>query len=330
MALDTGQLNLMTKEQYWPDVVSQVTTDTAFLTRLFKKKKMRGSGRSFKQTMNVLVADGQWFSGYEILDVSQDDPFKEAEWDWVGHNMPVSISEDELDKNTGKEAFHDLMDEKMKYAVDSSKKALGYAIFQGRGSAYKEPDGLYNRQTTANSAISELPTSGTYGGIVRGTDDGGAGLYTNWWQNGYKDVSGALALNDMQKAIQDCEKNGARPSIIVAAHEGMSTYYNQAKGAQRVDSDEISSIGFKSFVFAGIPVVADKYCYRDSSGSECSYYFMDESDLELRFLNGKYMHRTPWFTPKDQAAKVMHIRNKFIFAVRSPRKHWLLHGVTEA
>jgi len=329
MALDTGQLNLMTKEQYWPDVVSQVTTDTPFLTRLFKKKKMRGSGRSFKWTLCTEVHDGQWYSGYEVLDVAPTDPFKEAEVDWVDHNIPISISGDELDKNTGKEAFHDLMAEKMKYAVDSAKKALGYAILQGRGSAYKEPDGIYNRATTTNSAIAEAPGSGTYAGITRGTDDTGSGLYTNWWQNNYDDISGALTLKEMQKMISDCEEDGARPSIIVTGHRGIGTYYNQATSSQRVDHDSVSALGFKSFQFAGIPIVADKYCYHDATNSESSYYFIDESDLELRFLNGKFMKRTPWFTPKDQDAKTMHIRNKFIFAVKSPRKHGVMFDVTD-
>lgn len=327
MALDTGQLNLMTREQYWPDVVSQVTTDTAFLTRLFKKKKMRGSGRSFKVTMLVEVHDGQWYSGYEVLDVTPTDPFKEAEFDWVDHNIPISISGDELDKNTGKEAFHDLMAEKMKYAVDSARKALGKAVLQGQGSAHKEPDGIYNRTTSANSAIAENPLAGTYGGIARATADAGSGDYTNWYANYYDDISGALDLTDMQKAISGCEKNGARPTIIVTSHEGIGTFYAQAKGSQRVDHDEISALGFRSFQFAGIPIVADKYAWRDT---ESSFWYLYEPDLELRFLNGKFMKRTPWFTPKDQDAKVMHIRNKFIFAVRTPRKHGIMFDVTEA
>ena len=326
MALDTGQLNLMTKEQYWPDVVSQVTTDTAFLTRLFKKKKMRGSGRSFKVTMLAEVHDGQWYSGYEILDVAPTDPFKEAEFDWVDHNIPIAISGDELDKNTGKEAFHDLMAEKMAYAVDSAKKAVGKAILLGSGSASKQPDGIYNSGTPANSAIAEAPGAGTYGGIARGTADAGSGDYTSWYANQYDDISGALTLKEMQKMISACEKAGARPTIIVTSHEGIGTFYNQASSSQRVDHDSVSEIGFKSWQFAGIPIVADKYCFRDT---ESSYYFLHEPDLELRFLNGKFMKRTPWFTPKDQDAKVMHIRNKYIFAVRTPRKHGVMFDVTE-
>jgi hypothetical protein len=334
MALDVGQLNVMTREQYWPDVVSQVTTSTPFITRLFKRKKMRGSGRSFKWTLLTEKHEGQWYSGYEILGIAPTDPFKEAELDWVDHNLPIALSGDELDKNTGEEAFHDLMAEQMKYCRDSADFAIGKGIMQGRGNDFKEPAGLYNRDTAANSALEPTATgsafSGTYAGIVRGTDDPGSGDFTNWWQNVGRNEAGlALTLVDMQSNIADCEERGQRPSIIVTSYKGSTAFYNIAQGYQRIPHDEITEIGFSSFQFAGVPIVADKHAYRDSTNNRSYYWYLYEKDLELRFLNGKFMKRTPWFTPKDQDAKVMHMRNKFMFGVRTPRIHCLHFAVAE-
>ena len=329
MALDDGQLNLMTREEYWPDVVSQVTTSTPYMTRAFKRKKMSGNGRSFKWTLLTKKHEGQWYVGYEILDIAPTDPFKEAELNWVNHNLPISLSGDELDKNTGKEAFHDLMAEQMKYCRDSADYAIGKGVFQGRGDGFKEPVGIYNRDTAANSSIAETG-AGTYAGILRGTDDTGAGDFTDWWQNYFLDEGGlALTLADMQKCISTCEERGKRPTVIVTSYRGSDAFYAIAQGYQRIPHDKITEIGFSSFQFAGIPVIADKHAWRDSTNSQSSYWYIYEPDQELRFLNGKFMKRTPWFTPKDQDAKVMHMRNKFMSALRTPRIHAVHFNVAE-
>ena len=317
----------MTHEQYWKTVVKVVTTDTPFAARLWKNSEVRGSGVSFKWTVAYKLEDGQWYSGYEILDTTPIDEFKEAELDWVNFNVPVSISGDEEDKNQGKEAFHDLMEEKMKLLTARVKHFIGNATLQGRGVSgdTKEPYGIY-------TAIAEDPAARAYGGLTAGTDDAGSGDFTDWWQNAYKNGSNAAAtLANIRYVNSQCQSRGARPTINVTTHELMDKIWSLIEGKQRYTTPdpELAKMGFTSFTIDGIPIVADKHCYRDSANSASNLYAIHEPDLTFRFIKGKRMHRTPWLVPTNQDAKVMHCRNKFVFAVKNPRIHAVYHSAGE-
>lgn len=317
----------MTHEQYWPNVVKLVTTATPFAARLFKNKEVRGSGVSFKWTVAYKLEDGQWYSGYEILDTTPIDEFREAELDWVNFNVPVSISGDEEDKNSGKEAFHDLMAEKMKLLTGRCTHYIGNAIMKGRGDSgdTKEPYGIY-------TAVAEDPTSREYAGITAGTDDTGSGDFTNWWQNVYKDGSNAAAtLANIRYVVSQCQSRGKSPTVLVTTHQLLDKVWSLAQGYQRFTTPdpEMAEIGFRVFTFDGIPIVADTHCYRDSTNSASNLYALHEPDLTFRFIKGKFMHRTPWLVPTNQDAKVMHCRNKFVFAVKNPRIHGVYHSAGE-
>jgi hypothetical protein len=318
MAL-VDQLNATTNKFYWPSVVSQVVTSTPFLTRLIKRKKTRGDGTKFRWSVVHMLNSGQWYSGYELLDVTPIDQIAEAELDWVNHHIPLSISGDEIDKNQGEERIHDLLAEKMKLAKQAATYYLGSGIWTGT-SATKKPTGIY-------TAVAETPTSGTYANIVRGTDDTGSGDFTDWWQNQYHDGSNAApTLADMEIVFNNCERGEYQPTIIVTSRQGYAKYWQIAQPYQRIPHDDVSALGFKSLTFNGIPVVKDDQCYRDSTNSASNFYFLHEPDLELRFITGKFMDRTDWVVPRDQDAMTCSIRNKLVFAVKTPKVHGVYHS----
>lgn len=320
---------------WFPTVVSQVEVATAFLARLFKKRKLNGHGTKFRWTIFHQLDEGQWYAGYEILDTTPTDPLAYAEVDWVKHNLPIAISGDELDMNTGKEAVHDLMEEKFKAATASVKHYMGSKIFKGQGAGVKEPLGIADGQyaTTVDDTtgiVAENPAARAYGGKTAGTDDTGAGDITDWWQNVYIDeAGGALDLGLMNKTFSQLEARNSQPTIIVSSFQGLNAYWAKAQPQQRIPHDKITAIGFRSYQFNGIPIVGDTHCLRDSSAEQSNFYFLHEPDLFLVYLNGKYMKRTPWYTPKDQDAKVMHIRNKFAFGAKTPRAHGVYYDVAE-
>ena len=328
MAVHTDQLNSMTHEQYWPDVISQVTTETPFMTRLFKNASKNGSGVSFKWTAAYKMDDGQWYSGYEILDTTPIDEFREAELDWRNFNIPCSISAEELYKNSGKEAFHDLLANKMKLVRDRARYYMGRGVFRGGGAAAKEWHGLYLGANTG--VIAELPTSRAYAGITAGTDDTGSGDFTNWWQNHYIDGSNAaLDQGDFTAMFHELASRSAKTSIIVTTFAGMNALEVSMLASQRfvTPHPEIAALGFTSISLKGVPVVGDVHCYEGATSTSSAFYFLDESDLVLRFVKGRFMAKTPWMKPTDQDAQVMHVRNSGVFAVLTPRKHGIIHSV---
>lgn len=328
MAVHTDQLNSMTHEQYWPDVVSQVTTETPFMTRLFKNASKNGSGVSFKWTAAYKMDDGQWYAGYEILDTTPNDEFREAELDWRNFNIPCSISGEELYKNSGKEAFHDLLANKMKLVRDRARYYVGRGVWQGGGAAAKEWHGFYLGANTG--VIAEDPSSRAYAGITAGTDDAGSGDFTNWWMNDYEDGGNAvLNTADFTEMVHTLNSRGSKPSIWVSNFNGMNALEIQLLSQQRyvTPHPEIAALGFTSISVKGIPAVGDVHCYAGATSTSHAWYCIDESDLVLRFVKGRFMSKTPWMKPNDQDAQVMHVRNSGVFAVLTPRKHGTIHSV---
>ncbi|GAG16415.1 unnamed protein product, partial [marine sediment metagenome] len=234
MALHTDQLNVMTHEQYWKSVVSQTTTSTAFISRLFKSvKDEQGSGVALNWTAAYKLEDGQWYTGYEILDTTPIDEFKEAQLEWVKFNIPCSISGDEEDKNQGKEGFHNLLSEKMKLVTQRATHYMGKAIMQGTGAAAKEPLGLSGGSATTGS-VAETPTTRAYAGLTSGTDDVGSGDFTSWWLN--QTVDGGdnpFSLTSLRSAVSKVKKAGGRPSIIVTRIEGTDSMWESVQGQAR-------------------------------------------------------------------------------------------------
>jgi hypothetical protein len=321
----------MTHEKYWPSVVSQVTTSTAFISRLFSNvKDETGSGVAQNWTAAYKLEDGQWYTGYEILDTTPIDEFKEAQLAWVNFNIPCSISGDEEDKNQGKEAFHNLLAEKMKLVTQRATHYMGKAIMQGTGETAKEPLGLSGGSATTGS-VAETPTTREYAGLTCGTDDVGSGDFTNWWRN--QTVDGGddpFSLSKLRSAVSKSKKAGGKPSIIVTRIEGSDAMWESVQGLQRYTKPhpEIAAIGFTSLSFDDIPVVHDFHCY-PSTGTSSNFYVLQEDDFILRFIKGKFMHRTPWLVPIDQEAKVMHCRNKLTFGPRTPRLQSVYHSAAD-
>ena len=333
MAVHTDQLNVMTHEQYWPDVVSQVTTETPFMTRLLKRAQKNGSGVSFKWTVAHKMEDGQWYAGYEILDIAPIDEFLEAELDWRNFNIPLSISAEELYKNSGKEAFHDLLAEKMKLLRDRARYYMGNGVFRGGGAAAKEWHG-FNLGGVAGGVstgvIAEDPSSRAYASITAGTADAGSGDFTNWWQNHYINGGDAvLDLGDFTAMVNELQSRSAKTSIIVTTFAGMNALEVKLLSQQRyvMPSAEIADLGFVGINVKGIPCVGDVHCYHGGTSTSSPFFFLDESDLCLKFVKGRFMKREPWRSPIDQDAQIMHVRNSGLFAVLTPRKHGQIHSV---
>ena len=330
MAVHTDQLNAMTHEKYWPEVKSQVTTETPFMTRLFKNATHSGSGVSFKWTAAYKMEDGQWYAGYEILDKTPIDEFRDAELDWRNFTVPCSISGEEEYKNAGPEGFHKLLKNKMKLLVARHRYYLGRGVFQGGGVAAKEWHGLYLGANTG--AIAELPTSRAYAGVTAGTDDTGSGDFTNWWQNYYIDGgNAALDLGDFTKMIHTLNSRGSHVSIIPTTFAGLNALEVKMLTAQRfvTPHPEIAKIGYTSISLKGIPVVGDVHCYAGATSGSSAFYFIDESDLIMEFVKGRFMKKTPWMTNDEQDARVMRTLTSGVFVVPTPRLHGIVHSVLD-
>ena len=150
------------------ELADNVTNNNALLRRL----KDRGNVKTFSGG-NVILQEIMYsdsatnntnsYSGYEVLNVSQNSPISAAQFSITQYAAAVSISGLEMIQNSGKEAIIDLLDGRMNVAeAQLANRISGDLYLDGTGNAGKNLTGL-------GAAVPDAPTTGTYGGINRAT-----------------------------------------------------------------------------------------------------------------------------------------------------------------
>ena len=233
-------------------------------------------GRKINQELEY-AANGttMWYSGYENLEITPQDVFTSAEFDWKQLAVAVSISGLEQLQNSGKEAIIDLLESRVKNAERSMVNTLSDGVYSdGTGSSSKEIGGL-------QLLVADSPSTGTVGGINR----------ANWsfWRNisydSTTDGGGAATSSNIQGYMNTVYNQLVRgtdhPDLIVADNNYYNLYLGSLQTIQRVTDDKMASAGFTSLKYMGADVVLD------------GGFGADAPSNHMYFLNSDYIHYRP-------------------------------------
>jgi len=250
--------------------------NTALLMRL----KERGNSRPFaggRVITEEIAFSGpgnfQWYSGYETLDISQDDMLTGAEFNVKQAAVAISMSGLEMLQNAGPEQVIDLMAGRIQQGEREMINNLSTGVYSdGTGSGGKQLGGL-------QLLVSDDGT-GTVGGIAAGT-------YT-WWANQYYDFSdesitpGADTIQSAMNTLYlNCSRNRDKPDLVVADNVYFRYYWESLQAIQRVTNEKMAAAGFDNLRFMGSDVVFDGGQSGDAPASH------------MYFLNTNYLHFRP-------------------------------------
>jgi hypothetical protein len=221
------------------ELADNVTNNNALLRRL----KERGNVKTFSGG-NVILQEIMYndsttnntnsYSGYEVLNVSQNSPISAAQFGITQYAAAVSISGLEMIQNSGKEAIIDLLDGRMNVAEAQLANRIGSDIYlDGTGNSGKNITGL-------GAAVPDAPTSGTYGGINRAT-------YTFWQSVAYSGVTNggsAVTASNIQQYMDSLAvqliRGTDKPDLIVADNIYYRLYLQSLQSIQRIsDSGQL-------------------------------------------------------------------------------------------
>ena len=239
------------------ELADNVTNNNALLRRL----KERGNVKTFSGG-NVILQEIMYqdsatdntnsYSGYEVLNTSQNSPISAAQFGITQYASAISISGLEMIQNSGKEAIIDLLDGRMAVAeAQLANRISGDIYLDGTGNAGKNLTGL-------GAAIPDAPSSGTYGGINRAT-------YSFWRSVAYSgttDGGSAVSASNIQaymdalavKLIRGTDK----PDLIVCDNNYYKLYLQSLQSIQRItDSNASAGAGFASLKYYGAGMASD-------------------------------------------------------------------------
>jgi hypothetical protein len=258
-------------------LADNITKNNAVLNRLQEKGRIKplAGGRQIYQELEY-AENGTfgWYSGYDQLNISPQDVFTTAQFDWKQASAAVNISGLEELQNSGPEALIDLLEARIENAEKSMKNGVCAGVYaDGTGSGGKEIGGL-------QLLIADTPTSGTVGGINRAT--------WSFWRNQSFDATtdgGAAATSAniqsyMNRMYLNLVRGSDKPDLIMADNAYFRLYWESLSANQRFTNEKLTGTGFDNLKYMSADVVFD-----GGIGGNCPtnhMYFLNTDYIFLR------------------------------------------------
>lgn len=185
------------------------------------------------------------YAGYETLNPRPADLFADAEYSAKMAAVSVTLSSDEILKNSGTNQIKDVMNAHMD-AAETELQDRFVEDLHSDGSATNQIGGL-------QVAVPTVANSGTYGGIDRAT-------VTNWRTGTYTAtgvVGGVLSSSNIHKAFSSVLISHTRgktgPNLIAVDATIYQVFSDALLAIQRVSKEgESATLGFPSLAYAGV------------------------------------------------------------------------------
>ena len=253
-------------------IADNVTKNNALLKKLSERGNIRtvSGGRLIYEELSFAEnGNAGWYSGYDLLPVAAQDVLSAAQFEFKQAACPVTISGLEQLQNSGKEAFIDLLEQRINVAESTMANLICGGLYaDGTGSGGKEITGL-------NAAVPLDPTANaTYGGINQQT--------WTFWRNKFKDSANTTTLAaDWNGLWAELIRGTERPDLIMVDSVCWLAYLATLQNLQRFTSTDSAGLGFPSVKFMDADVVLD-----GGIGGFCPA-------ATAFFLNTKYIHYRP-------------------------------------
>lgn len=263
-----------TLESRTKKLADNISNNNAILARLKEKGKSQHitGGSKILQELEYGQGDMIWYNGYDNIDYSPKELFTAAEYPLKLCAVPVSISGEDMLKNSGRERMIDLFAARIANAERTMKNEMSKAIYSdGTGSNGKEIGGL-------KLLVADDPTSGIVGNINRAT------VGNEYWRNQAKTSEVALTAETIRQEMDamylKCTRGSDKPDLIVADDTLYSLYEQSLTPLQRFTNPKMAEAGFETLKFKGADVIFD-----GGQGGACPakhMYFLNTDYIYLR------------------------------------------------
>lgn len=297
-----------------------LSTHIALMAALRKRggvRKIRG-GQTIDEPL--MYGDNSTFKsyhGYEILDLTPQEGFTTAQYDWKQLAISISISEREKFINSGsKTRIFNLLEAKIKQADITFREGVNAMQFgDGTGNNGKDLGGLDLLVSQSSS-------------VVGGIDEDDAA----WWAPERANVGAAfnaasgssiVGADVMRAMYNDTMRGPEKVGLIITDSDTVEKYEAYVEGTKsRTTSLSVADFGFDNVAFKGVPMVWDSDCPANTM------YFLNLQYLKFVIGEGKDFVMTPFQSPENQDASVatMHLYGNLTCSNRS--RQGVIHGYT--
>ena len=241
-------------------LADNMTNNTALLNRLKARGKASpasGGEVLYEELEYDENATYKRFSGYEILNIQPSDVMTAAEFDWKQSAVAVTISERERLMNMGRERMIGLLEKRIGNAERTFINKLSADLYSdGTADGGKQINGLAAMvpSPSGTTVVDARVSSGTYGGIARGT-------WSFWRPYQMNSAMTANTRGTTRQTFVDlwvrlC-RNMDKTDLIVTDNYMYSNFWKDLQDQERFTSQTMARAGFTSLKFGTSDVVLD-------------------------------------------------------------------------
>lgn len=227
-----------------------VAKQNALLSRLRSRGNVKNFSGGDRINQEIMYNDPSTqnagsYSGYDVIDITPNSPLTSAVFDIKQYAAAVSISGLEQLQNSGKEALIDLLEARVQVAEKQMINTLSIGVYgDGTGNGGKNLTGLA-------AAVSDTPSSGTYGGIPRSTWAFWRNVAFSAVTDGGAPATSANIQSYMNRVAIQLVRGTDAADICVADTNYYRYYLESLQAIQRITSEEMATLGFTSLKYLG-------------------------------------------------------------------------------
>jgi len=335
----------MTLTKVAKQIFDNVTQGSAFFDMLIKSpngfKTVSSLGDRASIPILHTLADMHVFSGADELQTAQPDTHTRAFYDWRSAAIPITITGEDQDKNSGEEALFNLLDERFTVAKLTAPELFNKRLLQGDANnddanslatAWIDP-------TLGRSFIDPLfkflklaPATGVVGAI----DPALTG--NSYWQNGVSDMAADSTFAAQDTALDlawiTAKRSPLGPPNMHLVDENTFIWYKKVRRSffQENQFTRID-IPWENVAFHGAPVIPDQFMPNVSdddtvlAATEGSWAMLNTHTFQLQVKADKNFSVMGPLQPTKQEATIWYLIWRGAFVCGNRRKNHVLHGI---
>ncbi len=331
-----------TLDKVRPTLTDQISNANALLAWLNMKSRVTVDGgtvirRPLLFAFNDTVGS---YSGYDLIDVTPQEGLGWVEYEWKQHAGSLTISGEEVKKNSGSAALINLLQAKMdqlKLSVADDLNAMLWG--RGAGNGAKDMIGLSGIVTDGRQFGSSDTT--VTGDSITDTSLGGilSSTYT-WWKSvvndGPVDLTTFDGIDDLNHMYNTIRINRSKVDVEFTTQANFEAYEALAVPNVRFQSLRAADLGFETIAHKTAEVIFEPDVPATGAVSDGTHtfaggggWFMLNSDrLEFVQHADSWLSPTEFVRPYNQDAKTALILSMGNLITDSRRSHGVIYNTT--
>lgn len=351
---DLNSLFATTFQHAKKEIVDNIIRDSIFLALMgqkdlapsLRKSRTTGDSKVFGDGIELMDDPGrqiqfplmykknttvQSYANFDILNITPQDPFTVALYDWRSFAGSVNLSYEDLDKNSGtKTKIIDYMNAYIKNLELSIQNDMTDMLLGSRAAGTAQTFGLLD-------LIKDDPTTNPSGGNIGGI----SAVDNTWWRNYAYDFASAAFGTDqsgagcyqLRQMIYGTTFGTKRPTVLLGGNNAFESLMQALVAQNRFmnkGAQELANAGFDAITFQNIPVCREPKIETVRAANALSgdaFYALQLDYMKIFGMKKRWFEPTPMKTPVDQDTTVMSVITRLALATNARRQLGVMYGI---